>query len=89
LVLRLGLHVSIAGSVDKVVDRAKEKGCNTFQIFTRNPSGWRYKDLSADEINAFIDKVNKYSIKLVFARMPYRDLQHNEHVQLIQEKNSV
>ncbi|HIE14524.1 TPA: deoxyribonuclease IV [Candidatus Bathyarchaeota archaeon] len=69
--LRLGLHVSIAGSVDKAVDRAIEKGCNTFQIFTRNPRGWRYKDLSAEEINAFINKVNKYGIKPVFAHMPY------------------
>jgi len=69
--LKLGLHVSIAGSIDKAVDRAVERGCNTFQIFTRNPRGWRSKDLDREEVEAFIEKVESFRIEPVFGHMPY------------------
>ena len=68
---KLGLHVSISGTIDKSVDRAVERGCNTFQIFTRNPRGWHSKDLSPVETEAFIEKVNQCKIKPVFGHMPY------------------
>ncbi|KYH42614.1 MAG: putative endonuclease IV [Candidatus Bathyarchaeota archaeon B26-1] len=69
--LKLGLHVSISGSIDRAVDRAVEKGCNTFQIFTRNPRGWRSRDLTREEVEAFIEKVEKFKIEPVFGHMPY------------------
>lgn len=69
--LRLGLHVSISGAIDKAVERAVERGCNTFQIFTKNPRGWRSKDLSPIEAAAFIEKVSKHEINPVFGHMPY------------------
>jgi deoxyribonuclease-4 len=69
--LRLGFHVSIAGSIDRAVDRAKEKGCNTFQIFTRNPRGWKFKELVEDEVNEFVKKVAQYGIDQPIAHMPY------------------
>lgn len=40
--MRVGLHVSILGSIDMAVERAVERQCNTFQIFTRNPRTWRF-----------------------------------------------
>lgn len=43
------MHVSIAGSLDLAVDRAKDAGCDVFQQFTRNPRGWGYKPLSDDD----------------------------------------
>ena len=43
--VRVGVHVSIAGSLDLAVDRAKETGCDVFQMFSRNPRGWGYKPL--------------------------------------------
>ncbi|MCZ6725544.1 MAG: endonuclease, partial [Thaumarchaeota archaeon] len=33
--LKVGLHISISGSIDRAVDRASEIGCTVFQIFTR------------------------------------------------------
>jgi len=47
--VRVGVHVSIAGSLDLAVDRAKDAGCDVFQQFTRNPRGWGYKPLSDDD----------------------------------------
>lgn len=69
--LKLGLHVSISGTIDKAVDRAVERGCNTFQIFTRNPRGWRWKELIPEDAKAFIEKVNQHKISPVFGHMPY------------------
>lgn len=69
--LRLGVHISIAGSIDLSVDRALEKNCNTFQIFTRNPRGWSHKNLSVDKVKRFKEKVVESNISPVFAHMPY------------------
>ena len=65
------MHVSIAGSIDQAVDRAKEKGCDTFQIFTRNPRGWKFGDLEKEETAAFAKKVKTYRIHPPIAHMPY------------------
>ena len=69
--MRIGFHMSIHGSIDKAVDRALEIGCNTLQIFTRNPRGWKARPLKVDEIKAFISKVEKNDVKPVFSHMPY------------------
>jgi deoxyribonuclease-4 len=69
--MRIGFHMSIHGSVDKAVDRALEIGCNTLQIFTRNPRGWFARPLRNDEIESFIIKVKENDIKPVFSHMPY------------------
>ena len=69
--VRIGVHVSIAGSIDKAVDRAQEKGCDTFQIFSRNPRGWKIKTLSESEITRFIEKVDRFGIFPPVDHMPY------------------
>lgn len=69
--MRIGFHMSIYGSVDKAVDRALEIGCNTLQLFTRNPRGWAARPLREEEIKAFIIKVERNDIRPVFSHMPY------------------
>ena len=69
--VKLGFHVSIQGTIDKAVDRAKELGCDTFQIFTRNPRSWKYKALDVDEVEAFKEKRQLAGIEPVFGHMPY------------------
>lgn len=68
---RVGVHVSIAGSIDLAVDRALNLGCTSFQIFTRNPRGWRYSPLPGDEVQRFREKLSRVDIKPVVAHMPY------------------
>jgi deoxyribonuclease-4 len=63
--------VSIAGAIYKAVDRALERNCDTFQIFTRNPRGWRLKPLDEHAASIFVEKVKKGGIDPVFAHMPY------------------
>jgi len=67
----LGVHVSISGSIDKAVDRAVELGCTTFQIFTRNPRGWAFKDLVEEEVKAFVEKTALHRYRHPVAHMPY------------------
>jgi deoxyribonuclease-4 len=67
----LGFHVSIAESIPLAVDRALELGCTTFQIFTRNPRGWAFKPLEAEQARLFREKREKAGFKRVVAHMPY------------------
>ena len=69
--MRVGFHVSILGSVDEAVDRAEDLGINTFQMFTRNPRGWRFSPLDPEEVNQFKWKLSKVDIKPIFVHMPY------------------
>jgi deoxyribonuclease IV len=39
--LRIGIHTSIAGGLDKAALRAAELGANTFQIFSTSPRMWK------------------------------------------------
>jgi len=67
----VGCHVSIAGSIDLAVGRALGAGCDTFQIFSRNPRGWKAKDLDPDLAEAFRAAVRSSGIGPVVDHMPY------------------
>jgi deoxyribonuclease-4 len=69
--VKLGFHISIRGSVDRAVDRALSIGCDTFQLFTRNPRSWRSTPLEDAEVEAFRLKVRRSRLEPVFAHMPY------------------
>lgn len=69
--MKFGIHVSIAGSIVKAVDRALDIDCNTFQIFTRNPRGWNAKELVPEIITIFKEKVQQSSLSPIFAHVPY------------------
>ena len=60
--MKLGVHVSIAGSIDLSIDRARSLDLNTFQIFTRNPRGWKFSDLKESNIVNFKNKILKLYI---------------------------
>jgi deoxyribonuclease IV len=68
--VKVGVHVSIAGSLDLAVDRAKDAGCDVFQMFSRNPRGWAEKPLSDEDARLFRSKVKTTGIMPV-DHMPY------------------
>lgn len=53
------------------MDRALELGCDTFQIFTRNPRSWSSRPLRPGEAEAFKEKRRRSGIDPVFVHMPY------------------
>ncbi len=67
----VGLHVSIAGSLESAFDRAAELGANTFQIFTRNPNQWKFKPIPDDVAGSFRDRRRKSGIRRIVDHMPY------------------
>ena len=69
--LKLGVHVSAAGKIYKSIDRAVELGCNTMQIFSRNPRQWRKTSLSDEDVEIFRKKVKEAKIKTVAIHIPY------------------
>ncbi len=69
--MKIGCHVSISGSIDLAFDRAQEKDCNTFQIFTKNPRSWAAKKLTSEEVERFQLKSQKGDLFPVFAHISY------------------
>src|SRR5437773_389952 len=55
--MRVGVHTSIAGGVEKAAHRAKEIGCDTFQMFSANPRGWKTLDAPPADCERFRESV--------------------------------
>ncbi|NLD56993.1 MAG: deoxyribonuclease IV [Methanomicrobiales archaeon] len=68
--VKVGVHVSIAGSLDLAVDRAFDSGCDVFQMFSRNPRGWAYPPLNDEVVDSFRTKVKTTGL-LPVDHMPY------------------
>ncbi len=51
--MRVGVHTSIAGALVNAVRHAKEIGCDTFQIFSANPRGWKAREPTPAQYEQF------------------------------------
>jgi len=69
--MNLGAHMSIAGSVDRAIDRAKETGCNAVQIFVKSPNRWRFRRFSKEEIISFREKSSTMTKNYLVAHSSY------------------
>lgn len=81
----LGAHFSISGGLENAVFAAMDYGCTALQIFTKNASTWKERELTREEIdrftratrNAGIVKIashTSYLINLASAERNKRDL---------------
>lgn len=62
--MRFGFHISIAQGFSRVVEKAK---CETIQLFSRNPRGWKYNDLEPNEVEQFKTKLASSNISPCFS----------------------
>lgn len=69
--MKFGFHISIAGGFSKVVERAKVRGCETIQLFSRNPRGWKYGPLDQNDVDQFRSSVKSSGLSPVFLHLPY------------------
>ena len=67
----LGVHVSIEGKIYEALNRARDLGCNTMQIFSRNPQRWRDNFLEPEDIKEFNKRQEEFDIKPIFIHIPY------------------
>ncbi|MGB9291878.1 MAG: TIM barrel protein, partial [Desulfobaccales bacterium] len=52
--MRLGFHLSIAGSLLRAISQAQRLGCQALQIFVQNPRVWRWRQVDPAEVRDFI-----------------------------------
>ena len=69
--MRLGFHISIAQGFSKVIEKAQKTNCETIQLFSRNPRGWKYSDLDRNDIEQFKAKRASSNIFPCFLHLPY------------------
>ncbi|MEM3173030.1 MAG: endonuclease, partial [Candidatus Nitrosotenuis sp.] len=71
--MRVGVHVSISGSLSAAVDNAVERQCSAFQIFTRSPRMWTAKEIPDKDASEFKEKLasSKIDRLATVAHMPY------------------
>jgi deoxyribonuclease-4 len=69
--MRLGVHISGVHKIYEAFKKAHGLGCNTMQIFSRNPQQWRQSYLEQDEIKEFNKRKKDFKIHPVFIHIPY------------------
>ncbi|OGP73690.1 MAG: hypothetical protein A2V86_02720 [Deltaproteobacteria bacterium RBG_16_49_23] len=69
--MRFGFHISISGGFSKVVEKAKIRGCETIQFFSRNPRGWKVDSLDHQETEAFRESIRSSHLYPIFLHLPY------------------
>jgi deoxyribonuclease-4 len=67
----LGAHFSIAGGLHRALYTARRYGCNAVQIFTKNASTWKERNLSPEEIEQFKAAKSGTGIEQIAAHTSY------------------
>jgi deoxyribonuclease IV len=68
---RLGAHMSIAGGLPNAIERGRIHGCEALQIFSKNASQWRARELPLEEIASFRQKAEESGIFPIVAHASY------------------
>lgn len=63
--MRIGIHTSIAGALENAAHHAKQLGCDTFQMFSANPRGWRAQAPTAAQYESFRAARRRYALSPV------------------------
>ncbi|HXA09248.1 MAG TPA: deoxyribonuclease IV [Chthoniobacterales bacterium] len=69
--LLLGAHMSIAGGVERAIERARSIECTALQIFVKNNLQWFARPLTRAEIKAFLNHPQRAELGAVFAHANY------------------
>jgi len=68
---RIGVHVSIAGGIDKAPERAAQEQCEVFQCFTRSPQGGKAPELTPELVAQFKENMRTFNIQDFYIHAPY------------------
>ena len=69
--LTLGCHLSASKGFLHMGEEAVSIGANTFQFFTRNPRGFKVKDLDVQDCEAFVEYWKEHNGGKIIAHAPY------------------
>src|SRR6476661_301848 len=68
---RFGAHMSVAGGLPRAVERAVVHRCEALQIFAKNASQWRGRELPREEIREFRARIKAAGIYPVVSHGSY------------------
>ncbi len=60
--MRIGIHTSTAGALERAALKAHELGANTFQIFSASPRMWRAKAPDTEQVKRFRQLREKHDL---------------------------
>lgn len=69
--LLVGAHFSIAGGLTRALDQAAAYGCPVLQLFTKNASTWKEREVTAAEAAAFRKRRGELGIRFAAAHTSY------------------
>ncbi len=69
--MKFGFHISISAGFSNVIHQAEIRGCETIQLFSRNPRGWGYRPMDESEVTSFRRGIKEKAIDPVFLHLPY------------------
>lgn len=69
--MNFGAHISIAGGIDKAPERAREIGCECFQMFSKSPHGGKSLEITEKIAELFKRECEKYNLKNYYIHTPY------------------
>lgn len=69
--LNIGCHLSASEGYVAMAKQAIEIGANTFQFFTRNPRGFKAKDIDEQDVKEFLEIIKEKKFVKILAHAPY------------------
>lgn len=69
--LNIGCHLSASKGFFNMAKEAVSINANTFQFFTRNPRGFKAKDIDEKDINKFLEYISDKNFAPIVAHAPY------------------
>ena len=66
-----GAHESIAGGIDKAIERGKKATCDAIQIFNKSNSQWRAAKLKPEEIDRYFELQQELGISVSTSHASY------------------
>jgi deoxyribonuclease IV len=69
--MKVGVHTSIAGGVANAAHHARKIGCDTFQMFSANPRGWRIRERPEGEYEVFREARSRHKLGPVVVHANY------------------
>lgn len=69
--VKIGCHISSAGGIYKVFERAKNVGADCIQTFAGSPQVWKFPDYSDEDVTKFTSESTKNNIGPIFFHSIY------------------
>jgi len=69
--MNLGAHKSIAGGMDRALDRAVETGCSSVQMFVKSSNRWKARPFREEEVASFHQKKAAFRKDFLIAHSSY------------------